>query len=61
MKSFEPRSMMQEHHLPIKRASAWRQDYSWTSQSILNFEFHLGIVAPPFTKGIQSKRVCNIM
>jgi hypothetical protein len=37
------------------------KDYSWTSQSILNFEFHLGIVAPPFTKGIQSKRICNIM
>jgi hypothetical protein len=25
MKSFEPRSMMQEHHSPIKRASARRQ------------------------------------
>jgi hypothetical protein len=57
--------MMQEHpqHLHvIKRASAHgERTYSWTSQSILNFEFHLGIVAPPFTKGIQSKRVCNIM
>ena len=27
------------------------KDYSWTSQSILNFEFHLGIVAPPFSQG----------
>jgi hypothetical protein len=28
--------------------------------NLFDFEFHLGIVAPPFTKGIQSKRICNI-
>jgi hypothetical protein len=62
MKSFEPRSMMQEHpHLSSEPARGGKGTYSWTSQSILNFDFTLGIVAPPFTKGIQSERICNIM
>jgi hypothetical protein len=59
MKSFEPRSMMQEHrsiHHTSQREE--KKLNSWTSQQILfeHFEFHLGIVAPPFTKGIQSRR-----
>jgi hypothetical protein len=29
--------------------------------NLFYFEFYLGIVAPPFTKGIQSKRICNIV
>jgi hypothetical protein len=47
--------MMQEHpqHSKfIKRASAWIRDYTAGQASKpQNFEFYLGIVAPPFNQG----------
>jgi hypothetical protein len=55
MKSFEPRSMMQEHRSTTKRASAWRKRDSWTSQRTSYFEFTLVLLRRRLIKGIQSR------
>jgi hypothetical protein len=57
---------MQEHHT---RASSrhqasqrvGRKQHTTGQCQHAHFEIHLGIVAPPFTKGIHSEARCNIM
>jgi hypothetical protein len=57
MKSFEPRSMMQEHPQYIIRTSARRKRLnSWTSQqTFLILNFTLVLLRRRLTKGIQSR------
>jgi hypothetical protein len=55
MKSFEPRSMMQEHRTPHQASQRVEKETIQLDKPANLFEFFdLGIVAPPFNKGIQS-------
>jgi hypothetical protein len=62
MKSFEPRSMMQEHLHFIKRASVEEEKNSWTAPAHTFLNYFEKIVAPSFerTHSYEAHLYCNV-
>jgi hypothetical protein len=60
MKSLKPRSMMQEHHSLIKRASAWSRE-QLDSASTYIFELLWKLLRRTFMKAFKKKRTCIVL